>query len=60
MHSTIDALASGGEAGTLGPKERMAAPLLASLRQVPLPLLPLFALRLKLFHVLKRRFRVEP
>jgi uncharacterized protein DUF3667 len=58
MHSNIDALRSGGEAGTLA-KERITAQLFASLPQVLFLMLPLFALLLKLFYVFKRRLYVE-
>jgi hypothetical protein len=58
MHSNIEALESGGEAGALA-KERMTAQLFASLPQVLFLMLPLFALLLKLFYVFKRRLYVE-
>ncbi|MFK2902775.1 DUF3667 domain-containing protein [Dyella ginsengisoli] len=58
MHSNIDALASGGEAGTLA-RERITAQLFASLPQALFLMLPLFALLLKLFYVFKRRLYVE-
>ena len=58
MHSNIDALASGGEAGAVA-KERITAQLFASLPQGLFLMLPLFALLLKLFYVFKRRLYVE-
>jgi hypothetical protein len=58
MHANVDALTSGGEAGTLA-QERMTAQLFASLPQALFLMLPLFALLLKLFYVFKRRLYVE-